>query len=712
MEMDPAFIYRPTDRSLPPKDVSADTITDAYVAFILYCNPHFDLNTDTTTLRAQFNTPPRSDNKEFKTFALWELIVKFDAKEIKTWGQLAQDLGVEPPDVSKGQSVQKVQQYTVRLKRWMRAMHVDAFFEYLLGKGHAYFLEVPHPSNPYPAGGRDGVLAEEDTAIRALDPSFKPKRGRRRNSEAEQDAAVDEKPKQSAGRLLGAFAADGQPQSAYPRSAIPMSAHPDGHQHDPWTAASAMSQQQFAPWSSTPHASQSAVTSSVPQHMRWQHHAGSSLTPATPHPMTALPGSSTSSHIDAAFADEPRSAITPSAKRRRRHGPAVSSAWPSQNTPGAKPRGRPPASRTSQDGPYSTFPSNPGAGTPPTPPDATTVAHEATPPDMPPPQSATSNRPSRLSLSLQVPQHTGGPVRLATPPPPTVVVNGDANHPEDDDRSMSQTPNPVPQPNSLHNQESPNTQPSVQASEYTSIPGLSFEMLKRALTTNLLRAEIIGRNRRLTSAEAKRLADAVLERLSVRRTPSKDPSRDVITLLTTASWLGLGDQLHIPLGPAIGHAKKINITRFRTDAEGYEEIVSADQDWPGEGLRELYDLYWTATQGSCTGSFSLTSLSLAPAEVSRPERSTNPDVHDAVLRAVTETAKTISNPPDEETFRLRAQAQMARAGPQPGGRDGEGDDGIDWKSRCRALEFGAMVAQGEMFRYKERLMEEILDVLQ
>jgi hypothetical protein len=55
---------------------------------------------------------------------------------------------------------------------------------------------------------------------------------------------------------------------------------------------------------------------------------------------------------------------------------------------------------------------------------------------------------------------------------------------------------------------------------------------------------------------------------------------------------------------------------------------------------------------------------------------------------------------------------MARAGPQPGGRDGEGDDGIDWKSRCRALEFGAMVAQGEMFRYKERLMEEILDVLQ
>jgi hypothetical protein len=61
---------------------------------------------------------------------------------------------------------------------------------------------------------------------------------------------------------------------------------------------------------------------------------------------------------------------------------------------------------------------------------------------------------------------------------------------------------------------------------------------------------------------------------------------------------------------------------------------------------------------------------------------------------------------------MRAQAQMAKAGPQPEGRGAEGSDGIDWKTRCRALEFGAMVAQGEMFRYKERLMEEILDVLQ
>lgn len=280
---------------------------------------------------------------------------------------------------------------------------------------------------------------------------------------------------------------------------------------------------------------------------------------------------------------------------------------------------------------------------------------------------------------------------------------------------MSHTPDPTFRPTSNLQHNPINAQTSTQSPDFHQIPNVSFETLKRALTTNLLRAELISRQRRLTSDEAKRLADAVLERLSIRRTTSPNPARDSIALLTAASWLGLGDQLNIPLGPAIGHAKKINVTSFRTDAEGYEEIVSADQSWPNEKLREVYDIYWTATQGSCTGSFSLRSLSLAPAEVARPERSTDPDIHDAVLRAVTEVSRRISKPPeDEEVFVQRARKNMDKIGGQEGVRSGGGDedDGIDWKSRCRALEFGAMVAQGEMFRYKERLMEEILDVLQ
>jgi ARS binding protein 2 len=89
------------DRVLPSCDVSDDTFDDAYVAFIFYCNPAIPLDTDTLELRRAFRSPPKR---------------KLEMKEIKTWAQLAIDLGVEPPAVDKGQSAQKVQQYAVRLK--------------------------------------------------------------------------------------------------------------------------------------------------------------------------------------------------------------------------------------------------------------------------------------------------------------------------------------------------------------------------------------------------------------------------------------------------------------------------------------------------------------------------------------------------------------------------------------------------------------------
>jgi hypothetical protein len=104
------------DRVLPSSDVSDDTFDDAYVAFIFYCNPAIPLDTDTLELRRSFRSPPKSDGKTFSTYTLFELIRKLEMKEIKTWAQLAIDLGVEPPAVDKGQSAQKVQQYAVRLK--------------------------------------------------------------------------------------------------------------------------------------------------------------------------------------------------------------------------------------------------------------------------------------------------------------------------------------------------------------------------------------------------------------------------------------------------------------------------------------------------------------------------------------------------------------------------------------------------------------------
>ena len=108
--------FAPDDRAPPPRDVSDDTIDDAYANFILYCNPNFPTDIDTTELVKLFRIPPKSDGNSFSTWTLFELIRKFDAKEIKTWTQLALDLGVKSPDTDKGQSTQKVQQYSVRLK--------------------------------------------------------------------------------------------------------------------------------------------------------------------------------------------------------------------------------------------------------------------------------------------------------------------------------------------------------------------------------------------------------------------------------------------------------------------------------------------------------------------------------------------------------------------------------------------------------------------
>ncbi|KAJ5167698.1 uncharacterized protein N7482_003292 [Penicillium canariense] len=103
-------------RNLPSRDVTDDTIDEAYVLFIFYCNPNVPSSVDTSELRKTFRCPPRSDGKSFSVFTLFELIRKLDNKELKTWIQLAIELGVEPPSMEKKQSTQKVQQYAVRLK--------------------------------------------------------------------------------------------------------------------------------------------------------------------------------------------------------------------------------------------------------------------------------------------------------------------------------------------------------------------------------------------------------------------------------------------------------------------------------------------------------------------------------------------------------------------------------------------------------------------
>ena len=105
-----------SERVLPSIEISDHSIDNAYVDFVLYCNPSIPNDVDTTELRRGFRSPPKSDGKSFSPFTLFELISKLESKELKTWTQLVIELGVEPPDTSKNQSTQKVQQYAVRLK--------------------------------------------------------------------------------------------------------------------------------------------------------------------------------------------------------------------------------------------------------------------------------------------------------------------------------------------------------------------------------------------------------------------------------------------------------------------------------------------------------------------------------------------------------------------------------------------------------------------
>ena len=120
---------RPSDRALPSMEVTDDSMDNAYVDFIMYCNPFIPTDVDTAELRRGFRSPPKSDGKNFSPFVLFGLIRKLELKEIKTWTQLVTELGVELPDTTKNQSTQKVQQYAVRLKvKSLAISHIPSFF--------------------------------------------------------------------------------------------------------------------------------------------------------------------------------------------------------------------------------------------------------------------------------------------------------------------------------------------------------------------------------------------------------------------------------------------------------------------------------------------------------------------------------------------------------------------------------------------------------
>ncbi|KAI9871082.1 MAG: hypothetical protein M1830_003330, partial [Pleopsidium flavum] len=582
-----------------------------------------------------FRTPPKSDGKSFSTFRLFELIRKLEGKEIRTWTQLAIQLGVEPPSTEKNQSAQKVQQYAVRLKRWMRAMHVDAFFEYCLSKPHPYYEQVPHQHESFSEEGRDGVLMEEDLALRALLPEWRPKRGRRKAEERDNDcqttASAAKRPHLETPISMTDFDDfEGHHSTLFPQSAVPWSAHPnDPSPHDQWAPFSAIAPSTL----SNVHANTPHPTTAYPggQHFRWRLNARET-TPSTPYPQSAVTPRNIHS-LGAPF-DEPQSAITPSssgsrARPRRRHGPAVSSAWSTGgNAATGKLRGRPPSNRSVRDGPFSTFPANPNTKERPTinlggsAPASTPVAGKGESPRFEhhsPRQSPRSvhqhlpiqARPSRLQL--QVPQHSGGPVRLATPP--TVVVNGGYSSPA---AFALNRPERQSSPDFFEHvgddedlSENASWQPEGQLHEANIEPGLNLKDIAKAFSASLKNAEVDGGDP-LTTDDAKRLAEKVIDQLRHKQGVTQQPSPDKI-IEHYALILGLNKTTGLGVWPP-STEKQVSLKRAKSDrnehgwAQGaYEESEpgsqSADEERQHHDRKEVYEIRWKVIYGDLVGSF-------------------------------------------------------------------------------------------------------------
>ncbi|KAK6341030.1 hypothetical protein TWF696_009340 [Orbilia brochopaga] len=344
-----------SSRRWPTKAVTDENIDGCYVDFILCCNPAVPNTCDTEELRKSFRAPPKSDGVMFSVFKLFQLIKRFEEGDIKTWIQLVTELGVER---KQDQSTQKVQQYAVRLKRWMHAMHVDAFFEYCLNRQHVYYTDIPSSLPGIDDELRDGVPLEEDLALRALIPEYRPKRGRRKLERTSIDSS----------QLIDGNAEKRPKQSLLPAT-LPSILSPDGsnllHYED---GHHSLSRGDSSPrlWpeirvSDPPPLFPSMYTnpfdslhSLLPgaQQFRWR----AAQNPYDP----ASKNSGSDGSAPARARSGPVQQFLSVKRARRSHGPAVSSAWPSSGSSrGGRSRGRPTGNRGGLEAGYSTFEASP-----------------------------------------------------------------------------------------------------------------------------------------------------------------------------------------------------------------------------------------------------------------------------------------------------------------------------------------------------------------
>jgi ARS binding protein 2 len=680
--IDPHAIDNP---ALPSRNFSDNDFDDAFVKFILYANPGVPRDVDTTELRRVFRAPPRSDGKSFSIYTLWQLIKKLENKELKTWSQLAIELGVEPPSTEKGQSTQKIQQYAVRLKRWMRAMHIDAFFEFCLGKPHRYYTELPTAAANSSEEGRDGVPLEEDLALRALMPEWRPKRGRKKNEEKESETALDQpapkRPHIESHHSSIEYDGLGVHSAIFPGSAQPWTAYPDDVNHDGWNnMPSALPPGQNMPPNVNPNLFPGRAGFEFP---RWRR----DMSPSN-YPQSAVTLGHRHPEI---VTNEPQSAITPSSSSktkssRRRHGPAVSSAWPRKGNAGqGKQRGRPPAPKATQDEPQSGELSNEQpTGVPPMLHEiqhqSQVVPHPArsqAPPTQHPPQS----RPNKLQL--QVPQRLGGPVRLATPP--LVLVNG-AGHLRRSSADYFRNPEGDDEDGESIVVEQQRPSDRIHDSDFTA------EDVARAFATRLLRIKIIGRPVGLSVEEANMVASKAV--LSIcGDTIGGGPKSSRILAMKCAIILGVEREMGVSSISNINNDSHLSVRSVFQSADG-----SISRSRKPNGSTTAND-----TKGSYNYTISIDTTNLSSTF------SSNVQIRDLVV-----PAQIPSNNMDDDFSSIREQIKSlsevpASAIEPPTAIHGD-EDAMDdaWRQRFRDVRRDEKVAEEKLRRLKRLMLEVVM----
>lgn len=429
----------------------------------------------------------------------------------------------------------------------MHSLHIDAFFQYCLGHQHSYYTERPSNEQELQRDVRDGVPRDEDFALRALFPHWKPKKGRKR---AEDKDSQSSNPKR---QQLNSPKEDMQGTDDHSSNGLAQS-----DSAAPWSAFQEIDNDN---WGRSP-APSSAVTPSIGGSfgvqsllkrdvgLQWRN-AGSGTTPPLQYPVSAVTPRSQEIQPSAGNGNEPRSAITASAAERihqkQQPGITPTPTWGTlgENAPFYAIKNVPSAIQQTNNGLFTRFSAYP-RGVHVTTPKGKTESPSI---ERPPKNGTVLNtlRASRSSgyeqkpcskptkLQLTVPQTSGEPPRLATPP--VVLVNGQK------DSGPSSAVASVQNKSSFDMSASPN---SKENRKDMCTVGFTLDDVVQLFASQVYSGRLMNNTTPLKMDEARLISQKATEQLKSQCRPGLAPGAVAVycaTLLGVGHNLGIGGQI-------------------------------------------------------------------------------------------------------------------------------------------------------------------------